>query len=889
MKDWVALIIVGIMVGSGITGFLASGTDPTDPYDGGADNDEDGLSNYGEFVSGCDPNNNDTDGDTLLDGWEHFNYLDPTSTLGYNGSNGNPDSHEYSSNPDWVAAYEYRGANGTKYMHTNQSCPYCGHLWEGDSWNNSREQEIGTNPWSPDTDQDGKPDCCDPKPLDPENEEENPNENPPTQPPNQEPDPTSQQGGGPVLVFKAPKFHPNDPLNDNNPFYWRMNAYDKYNISAQTQTGIENWIWTYYNYSEYLNATDNVSEQLPTNVYVPPSGMQVTDDSNQIFFVNYAALSLPGIFPTSLYARTVFNVTSNTTDQPLNIYNDTSLGFFTDYYGEGRNVYSFEFNSTFYMPSEDILNTSAVPSQASMPWNYNWTVGNATLEQQIASLADEILTNASLTHASPPWKKAKALRDYLKDPARFLYNPDFHQAPNGTDPIWYFLNVTREGVCWHFASAFVLMCRYVGVPARYVVGYSFGKMGNDNMVHVMSSDAHAWAEVAFRLGSSSDYQFTWVPMDPTAPQRDTDGDGIPDLYEEHSSPTIYDNWTDLIGEHHSGNESYSDTWYQTHMNMTDPRDAVLDPDLDGLINLAEYTFSTNAFNYDTDKDYFIDGGDVWVNCTISGSAMLLENASLNVSNQIPIQGTPVPWTPDPNKKYVALPFRNHVYQEALTQQPIFEATTVTNVTSTQTHMQGWVLIDGRYLLKDADITLDNFIYYDGEGNRYWENSTTSPPDGGNPIHYTDPNNPDTDGDYLPDGGEFLVTHSEPLCADIDNDNLTDGYEYQAHTDYYDADSDNDTLCDSFEVMFGLDPLNGTGNDGAGGDPDNDGLTNYQEMVGGSDPLSADSDGDGRPDATEVNEVANPPYDVTWTKVYYTVEFDPVTGKDKGVKHEETVT
>ncbi len=882
-------MIVGVMAGTSFFAFSVTGTDPTDPTDGQGDPDGDGFSNYGEFIAGTDPNNNDTDGDGLFDGWEHFNFLNPTSTTGYNGSNGNPDSREYDADPSWVAAYEYRGANGSKHQHTNQSCPYCGQFCEGDSWNNTREQEMGTNPWSSDTDQDGKPDCCDPKPLDPENDDPDTNENPPTQPPNQEPDPTSAQGGGPVLVFKAPKFNPVDPLNDGKPFYWRMNAYDKYNTSAQTQTGIENWMWSYYEYSDYLNATDNESEVIPTNVYMPATGMEAIDDSNQIFFVTYDALAIPGMFPAGLYARQVYNVTSNTTDEPLNIYNDSSFGFSTDYYGEGKNVVSYQFNATFYNITEEALNASGVPSVASMPWYYNWTVGNATIEAQIASLADEILTNASLTHASAPWLKAKALRDYLKDPARFLYNPDFEQAPNGTDPVWYFLNVTREGVCWHYASSFVLMCRYVGVPARYTVGYSYGKQGNDGMVHVMSSDAHAWAEIAMLMGSPSDSQFTWVTMDPTAPQRDTDGDGIPDLQEEQASPTAQDNWTDLIGQEHNGNESYSDTWYQTHMNMTDPRDALLDPDLDGLINIAEYIFSTNSFNYDTDKDYLIDGGDVWVNCTITGTAMLYDNASLNVTNQIPLQGTPIPWTPDPLKKYVVLPFRNHVYQEAITQQPIFNATVVENITETQTHMQGWVLVDGRYLLKDADITIDNFIYYDGEGNHKYENSTTYTPDGSALIYYTDPNSQDTDGDYLPDGAEFLVTFSEPLCADIDNDNLTDGFEYQAHTDYYDADTDNDTLCDSFEVMNGLNPLNGTGINGADGDPDNDGLTNFEEMIGGSDPRSADGDQDGRNDSTEVNELANPPYEVTWTNVYYTVEVDPNTGHHVGVKHEVVVT
>ncbi len=50
--------------------------------------------------------------------------------------------------------------------------------------------------------------------------------------------------------------------------------------------------------------------------------------------------------------------------------------------------------------------------------------------------------------------------------------------------------------------------------------------------------------------------------------------------------------------------------------------------------------------------------------------------------------------------------------------------------------------------------------------------------------------------------------------------------------------------------MGLDPLSGTGNDGADGDPDGDGLTNLQEYALGTDPLDADTDGDGLDDAEE---------------------------------------
>ena len=49
------------------------------------------------------------------------------------------------------------------------------------------------------------------------------------------------------------------------------------------------------------------------------------------------------------------------------------------------------------------------------------------------------------------------------------------------------------------------------------------------------------------------------------------------------------------------------------------------------------------------------------------------------------------------------------------------------------------------------------------------------------------------------------------------------------------DSDGDGLPDGWETLYGLDPNDPTGNNGALGDPDEDGLTNIEEWIFGTNP------------------------------------------------------
>ena len=72
-----------------------------------------------------------------------------------------------------------------------------------------------------------------------------------------------------------------------------------------------------------------------------------------------------------------------------------------------------------------------------------------------------------------------------------------------------FLFDTRSGFCEHYASAFVVLLRVAGIPARVVTGYQGGTMNpRGGYLIVRQSDAHAWAEALV--------DGRWQRFDPTA-------------------------------------------------------------------------------------------------------------------------------------------------------------------------------------------------------------------------------------------------------------------------------------------------------------------------------------------------------------------------------------
>lgn len=124
---------------------------------------------------------------------------------------------------------------------------------------------------------------------------------------------------------------------------------------------------------------------------------------------------------------------------------------------------------------------------------------------------------------SAPRARALARQWRRQDPApqaivaralRYIHDQPFYYTlqppPLHGDTTDAFLFDTRRGFCEHYASAFAVLMRAAGIPARVVTGYAGGEW--NPVLHyllVRQSNAHAWVEVWLAARG-------WVRVDPTS-------------------------------------------------------------------------------------------------------------------------------------------------------------------------------------------------------------------------------------------------------------------------------------------------------------------------------------------------------------------------------------
>jgi len=132
------------------------------------------------------------------------------------------------------------------------------------------------------------------------------------------------------------------------------------------------------------------------------------------------------------------------------------------------------------------------------------------LPPRVKELTEQITRNRST-----PYEKVKAVEAYLNSSGNFRYETKDVPVPlEGQDFVDQFLFESKRGYCDHFSTSMAVMLRTIGIPTRWVKGFSTGTEVHSDAskgiytMQVKNKDAHSWVEVYFP-GTG------WIPFEPT--------------------------------------------------------------------------------------------------------------------------------------------------------------------------------------------------------------------------------------------------------------------------------------------------------------------------------------------------------------------------------------
>jgi len=103
---------------------------------------------------------------------------------------------------------------------------------------------------------------------------------------------------------------------------------------------------------------------------------------------------------------------------------------------------------------------------------------------------------------------AEQVTEFFTSFGTYTLSPQIAHA--NEDFALYFLEVSQQGYCIHYATAATLMLRALGVPARFTTGFvaSVSQSEIGQAVEVTDASAHAWVEVFYET-------YGWLPLEVT--------------------------------------------------------------------------------------------------------------------------------------------------------------------------------------------------------------------------------------------------------------------------------------------------------------------------------------------------------------------------------------
>ncbi|WP_059174265.1 transglutaminaseTgpA domain-containing protein [Bacillus sp. FJAT-27445] len=292
--------------------------------------------------------------------------------------------------------------------------------------------------------------------------------------------------GGPFLpdntiVFRA---------DSESRHYWRVETKDVY-------TG-KGWIL-----SEIINGGSGFSQDDPVPLPGYPESVKRKEKAAKVFmYLKYPHIVYPqGVKKIIARSQVSFRINDITEKiQAMEPWNEPAR----------LDDYSFIFEEPAYKFDELRWADGSDNSGADEEFIKRYTQLPENLPERVRTLAADIASDKTNWY-----DKAKAVENYF-DGSGFTYDQKNVAVPgNQEDYVDQFLFDTKTGYCDNFSTSMTVMLRSLGIPARWVKGYTHGELktfgeGDDEkrLYEVTNNNAHSWVEVYFpNLG--------WIPFEPT--------------------------------------------------------------------------------------------------------------------------------------------------------------------------------------------------------------------------------------------------------------------------------------------------------------------------------------------------------------------------------------
>ena len=189
--------------------------------------------------------------------------------------------------------------------------------------------------------------------------------------------------------------------------------------------------------------------------------------------------------------------------------------------------YAFRRNGKTFLLNDEII--SALQENSDRIYSRYLQIPD-TLPDRVKQLAYSLTINAE-----NGYEAVRSIENYLSS-TNFRYTLTPEPMTEDRDFVDWFLFESREGYCTYYATAMAILTRCIGIPARYVEGYTLpSEQNSDGTYTVTNEQAHAWVEVYFE-------GFGWLPFEPT-PGYNTYSSGPvssdrTNLNNQHNDPTV---------------------------------------------------------------------------------------------------------------------------------------------------------------------------------------------------------------------------------------------------------------------------------------------------------------------------------------------------------------